>query len=226
MRPTHRLMYVVSAASVAALVVSCASAPKTGPMSFFVTSVNPGDGANLGGLAGADAHCQKLASAVGAGNRTWRAYLSTGFIPPSTAAVHARNRIGNGPWFNQKGVLIASNVAELHGDKNNVNKETALSEKGTVANDRSKQPTQHDILTGTRPDGSAPPSYPNQPDMTCGEWTKNGAGSAIVGHFDRSGPSQDPWAVSWNSSHNTAGCGKDDLPKTGGAGLFYCFAAD
>ena len=188
MRRTRCLLYLVSAAPVAALVVSCASALKTGPMSFFVTSVNPGDGANLGGLAGADTHCQKLASAVGAGNRTWRAYLSTGFIPPNTAAVHARDRIGKGPWFNQKGVLIAGDVAELHSDKNNINKETALNEKGTVANDRSKQPNQHDILTGTRPDGSAPASYPNQPDMTCGEWTKNGTDSAIVGHFDRSGP--------------------------------------
>ena len=173
MRRTNRLLYVVSAASVAALVVSCASAPKIGPMSFFVTSVNPGDGANLGGLAGADAHCQKLASAVGAGNRTWRAYLSTGFIPPSTAAVHARNRIGNGPWFNQKGVLIASNVAELHSDKNNVNKETALSEKGTLANDRSKQTSQHDMLMGTRPDGSGPASYPNQPRARVRRWRED-----------------------------------------------------
>jgi hypothetical protein len=225
MRRTPRVFPVALAAAAAALAVSCASPPRTGPIGFFVTSVNPGDGANLGGLAGADAHCQKLAAAAGAGNRTWRAYLSTGFIPPSTAAVHARDRIGKGPWFNAKGALIAKDVAELH-NGNNVTKETALTEKGATVNGRTDRPVTHDILTGSRPDGTAYSSYPNQPDMTCGEWTKNGAGSAMTGHHDRGGPTTDPWAVSWNSSHGTAGCGKDDLPKTGGAGLFYCFAAD
>jgi hypothetical protein len=226
MRTTPRLLAVALAAAAATLAVSCASPPRTGPMGFFVTSVNPGDGANLGGLAGADAHCQKLAAAAGAGNRTWRAYLSTGFIPPGTAAVHARDRIGKGPWFNAKGVLVAKDVAELH-NGNNVTKQTALTETGAMVNGRTEQPNMHDILTGSRPDGTAYSSFPNQPDMSCGEWAKNtAAGSAMTGHHDRAGPSTDPWAVSWNSSHGTAGCGKDDLPKTGGAGLFYCFAAD
>jgi len=225
MRRTPRLLLITAISAAAALAVSCASTPRSGPMGFFITSTGPGDGANLGGLAGADAHCQKLASAAGAGNRTWRAYLSTGFIPPSTQAVHARDRIGKGPWFNAKGVMIAKDVAELHGN-NNISKETALTEKGAMVNGRTDKPNMHDILTGSRPDGTAFSSFPNQPDMTCGEWTKNGAGSAVIGHHDRSGPSSDPWAVSWNSSHGTAGCGKDDLPKTGGAGLFYCFAAD
>jgi hypothetical protein len=226
MRLTPRLLAVtLSAAAAAVLAVSCASPPATGPMGFFVTSAGPGDGANLGGLTGADAHCQKLASAAGAGSRTWRAYLSTGFIPPSTAAVHARDRIGKGPWFNAKGAMIAKDVAELHA--NGVTKETALTEKGGTVNGRTDKPNMHDMLTGSRPDGTAYSSFPNQPDMTCGEWTKNGAtGSAMTGHHDRSGPTSDPWAVSWNSSHGTSGCGKDDLPKTGGAGLFYCFAAD
>jgi hypothetical protein len=223
---TRSLALSVSAAGAALVLVSCASAPpSTGPMGFFVTSVGPGDGANLGGLAGADAHCQKLAAAAGAGNRTWHAYLSTGFIPPDKAAVHARDRIGKGPWYNAKGVLIAKDVAQLH-DGNNINKQTALTEKGAMVNGRTETPTMHDMLTGTRPDGTAYASFPNQPDMTCGEWTKNGAGSAMTGHHDRAGPSSDPWAVSWNSSHGTSGCSKEELPKTGGAGLFYCFATD
>jgi hypothetical protein len=225
MRRTPRLFATTLAVASAALAVSCASTPRTGPMGFFVTSAGAGDGANLGGLAGADAHCQKLAVAAGAGNRTWRAYLSSGFIPPNTAAVHARDRIGKGPWFNAKGELIAKDVAELH-NGNNVTKQTALTEKGAMVNGRTDKPNMHDILTGSRPDGTAYSSFPNQPDMTCGEWTKNGAGSAMSGHHDRAGPSSDPWAVSWNSSHGTAGCGKDDMPKTGGGGLFYCFAAD
>jgi hypothetical protein len=226
MRLTPRLLAVtLSAAAAAALAVSCATPARSGPMGFFVTSAGPGDGANLGGLAGADAHCQKLAAAAGAGNRTWHAYLSTGFIPPGTAAVHARERIGKGPWFNAKGVMIARDLEDLHA--NGVTKETALTEKGAMVNGRTDKPVTHDILTGSRPDGTAYSSFPNQPDMTCGEWTKNGpTGSAMTGHHDRSGPSADPWATSWNSSHGTAGCGKDDLPKTGGAGLFYCFAAD
>ena len=225
MRIHRSLALFLSAAGAAVLLASCATAPSSGPMGFFVTSAGPGDGANLGGLAGADAHCQKLAAAVGAGGRTWRAYLSTGFAPPNRAAIHARDRIGKGPWFNAKGVLIAADLAQLH-NGNNLNKQTALTEKGTIVNGRGDTPTMHDILTGSRPDGTAYSSFPNQPDMSCGEWTRNGAGSAMTGHHDRMGPSPDPWAVSWNSSHGTSGCGKDDLPKTGGAGLFYCFAAD
>ncbi len=229
MQRTARLLAVtLTSFAVAALVASCATTPSTGPMGFFITSVNPGNGGNLGGLAGADAHCQKLASAAGAGNRTWRAYLSTNFVPPSTAAVHARDRIGKGPWFNAKGVLIASDVAHLHG-ANNLNKQTALTEKGGVVNGRGDTPNMHDIMTGSRPDGTAYPAYPGQPNLSCGDWTREANAFAAVGHHDRlekwSGAA-DPWADSWNSSHLTVSCSKEDLPKSGGAGLFYCFAAD
>jgi hypothetical protein len=216
------------AAAAGLLIAACATPSSTGPMSFFITSTSPGNGGNLGGLAGADAHCQKLAAAVGAGNRSWRAYLSTSFIPPDTAAVHARDRIGKGPWYNAKGVLIASDVAQLHSADNNLNRQTALTEKGAGVNGRGETPLQHDILTGSRPDGTAWPSYPNQPNMSCGEWTREAGAFAMVGHHDRfmNTPITDPWAGSWNSSHLTVSCSKEDLPKSGGAGFFYCFAAD
>jgi hypothetical protein len=228
MRVVHALAL---AATASLLVAACATQPSSGPMGFFVTSINPGNGGNLGGLAGADAHCQKLAAAVGAGNRTWRAYLSTSYIPPNaTSAVHARDRIGKGPWYNAKGVLIATDVTQLHSASNNINKQTALTEKGTVVNGRGDNPNQHDILTGSRPDGTAYPGFPNQPSMTCGEWTREtGANNfAMVGHNDRlqGTPVTDPWADSWNSSHLTVSCSKEDLPKSGGAGYFYCFATD
>jgi hypothetical protein len=224
MRTTVLTLKFVAAA---ALLAACATTPPSGPMGFFVTSVSPGNGGNLGGLAGADAHCQKLAAAAGAGARTWRAYLSTNYIPPSTAAVHARDRIGKGPWFNAKGVLVASDLAQLHG-KNNLNKQTALTEKGSLVNGRGDTPNMHDILTGSRPDGTAYPGFPNQPNMTCGDWTREANAFAVVGHHDRlqNTPVTDPWAESWNSSHLTVSCSKEDLPKSGGAGLFYCFAAD
>lgn len=226
-RTARILAATLTAVAAAALVASCATTPPTGPMGFFVTSAGPGDGGNLGGLAGADAHCQKLAVAAGAGNRTWRAYLSTSYIPPSTSAVHARDRIGKGPWFNVKGALIANDVAHLH-NGNNLTKATALTEKGTVVNGRGDTPNMHDILTGSRPDGTAYPAFPGQPNLTCGEWTRNGRDFAVVGHHDRgqNTPVTDPWAVSWNSAHLTVSCSKEDLPKSGGAGLFYCFAAD
>ncbi len=199
--------------------------PSTGPMSFFITSTPIGKGADLGGLEGADRHCQALASKAAAGNRTWRAYLST----QSTAlndpkAVDARDRIGTGPWYNAKGVLIAKNVADLHSASNNVTRQTALSEKGELINSRAEKPSKHDILTGTREDGT---SFPSQPfaDMTCGNWTKSGTdGSAMLGHFDRAGPSAKAWATSWNSSHPSLGCTQEGLIKTGGDGLLYCFA--
>ena len=216
-------------ASVAAVMLAaCASPPTKEPMSFFVTSAGPGDGGNLGGLQGADAHCQKLAAAAGAGNKTWRAYLSTSYIPPSTAAIHARDRIGKGPWTNAKGVLIASDVAQLHSAGNNLNKQTALTEKGAVVNGRGDTPNQHDILTGSRPDGTAYPAFPGQPNLTCGEWTRQTNAFAVVGHHDRLAGTAvtDPWADSWNSSHLTVSCSKEDLSKSGGAGFFYCFAAD
>jgi hypothetical protein len=223
-RPVLALKLVAAAG----LLAACATTPSTGPMGFFITSEGPGNGGNLGGLAGADAHCQKLAAAAGAGGRTWRAYLSTSYIPPNaTSAVHARNRIGKGPWFNAKGVLIANDVAHLHGS-NNLNKQTALTEKGTGVNGRGETPLVHDILTGSRPDGTAYPGFPGQPNMTCGEWTRETNAFAMVGHHDRlhNTPVTDPWADSWNSSHLTVSCSKEDLPKSGGAGLFYCFAAD
>ena len=224
--PRNKRIYslVLVAGAAAAFLASCATTPSSGPMGFFVTSAGPGNGADLGGLAGADAHCKKLATAVGAGARNWRAYLSTGWTS-TTPVTNARDRIGKGPWFNAKGDLIAANLDQLHG-ANNLIKATALNERGVVVNGRGDTPTTHDMLTGSRSDGTAFSSAPGMPDMTCGEWTRSGAGSAMTGHHDRSGFSADPWAVSWNSSHNTAGCGQQDLVRTGGAGLFYCFAAD
>jgi len=204
-------------------------APMTGPMSFFVTSVGGGDGANFGGLEGADAHCQKLASDAGAGDKTWHAYLSTSgkldFKNPenNVAAVHARDRIGKGPWYNAKGVLIAKNIEQLHSG-NNINKETALSEKGEAIKGRGDTPNEHDILTGSRADGTA--FAPFITDTTCGDWTKNGEGSAVVGHHDINGPTQDNWAKSWNFAHQTRGCGVEGLKPTGGAGYLYCFAVN
>lgn len=191
------------------------------PMGFFITSVGKGDGANLGGLAGADAHCQALAQAVAAGNRGWRAYLSASAAmgqPP----VNARDRIGSGPWYNQRGDLIAANVADLHGDyqrdRNSVNKEFALNEKGTPVNGRGDQPNQHDILTGSDSFGRAMIGSPLT--TTCSNWTSNAAGSAIVGHHDRAGGGNS----SWNAAHSSRSCSQQDLVATGGAGLFYCFA--
>jgi hypothetical protein len=216
----------------AALLLACASTQptrgsdaSTGGMTFFVTSVGPGNGANLGGLDGADQHCQSLAAAAGAGNRTWRAYLSEQAPALSDPSfVDARSRIGTGPWQNAKGVVIAKSVAELHSPSSNLTKETALDEKGQPVNGRTEKPNNHDILTGSRPDGTAFPGAPF-PDMTCGNWTNGGKdGSAMVGHHDRVGPVDASWAVSWNSAHPTRGCDQEGLRSTGGDGLFYCFA--
>jgi hypothetical protein len=207
----------------------CATEPASSsagqPMSFFVTSVGPGKGGDLGGLPGADQHCQSLANAAGAGNRTWHAYLSTqGSALNDPNVVHARDRIGTGPWYNAKGVMIAKNVDDLHSASNNVTKQTTLDEKGQLVNGRTEKPNKHDMLTGSRHDGTAFGGAP-LPDMTCGNWTKGGAdGSAMTGHHDRAGSIDHPWATSWNSSHSTIGCSQDSLVKTGGAGLFYCFA--
>ena len=189
--------------------------------SFFVTSAGAGKGADFGGLAGADAHCQKLAAAAGAGGRTWRAYLSTQ-AAGGAAAVNAKDRIGKGPWQNAKGVVVAKDGAELHGN-NNLTKQTALDEKGAVVNGRGDTPNRHDILTGTQADGTA---FPPGDDRTCGNWTKSGDGSAFVGHHDRTGLDTSPPALSWNASHPTRGCSDDALKATGGAGLLYCFAAN
>src|ERR671918_940947 len=189
-------------------------------MTFFITSVGSGKGADLGGLAGADKHCQARAEAAGAGNRMWRAYLSTSSAegkPP----VDARDRIGKGPWQNAKGVVVAKNVDELHG-KNNISKETALSEKGERINARGDTPNMHDILTGSQPDGRA---LTGSEDRTCGNWTSSSDGAAMVGHHDRMGLRDDESSRSWNSSHMSRGCSQDALRSSGGNGLFYCFAA-
>lgn len=209
------------------LLAACATAPATGPMGFFITSVGSGKGGDLGGLAGADAHCQALAQAAGAGSRTWRAYLSLpGKFPqgqtPGVPSVHARDRIGSGPWYNAKGELIATSVADLH-NGNKISKATALDERGNVVNGRGDRPNEHDILTGSRADGTA---FAPQTDTTCKGWTSSSEGSAIVGHHDRIGPLPEAWAQSWNFSHQSAGCSPEALVRTGGSGRFYCFAAD
>jgi hypothetical protein len=208
---------LITIAAAAALLAACASAPSN-PMSFFVTSVGSGKGADLGGLAGADAHCEKLAAAVGAGGKDWRAYLST----TGAGGVNARDRIGKGPWQNAKGAVIATDVATLHGT-NNLTKQTALNEKGEPVNGRTDKPNTHDMLTGSTPDGRA---MDGSTDSTCGNWTKSGEGSAIVGHSDRTGLDESAPAKSWNSSHPSRACSQDALRATGGDGLLYCFAAD
>jgi hypothetical protein len=197
-------------------------------MSFFVTSVGVGNGGDLGGLTGADAHCLKLAKSAGAVPKTWRAYLSTQAANfKDTSAVQARNRIGKGPWHNAKGDLIAKNVDDLHSAKSNLTKETALDEKGLLVNGRTEKPNKHDMLTGSRPDGTNFPPLMPFIDMTCGNWSKSGKeGSAMLGHHDLVGPNNDSWAKSWNSAHPSVGCDQESLRKTGGDGLFYCFAAD
>ncbi|WP_432284382.1 hypothetical protein SLT36_21730 [Aminobacter sp. BA135] len=184
-------------------------------MSFFVTSSGLGKGANLGGLAGADAHCQSLAEAAGSTGKTWHAYLST-------KDADAKDRIGKGPWVNAKGQKIADDVASLHSDANNINKETALDEKGNTINGRGDQPNKHDILTGSKPDGT------RIADQTCGDWTLDGTeGAAMMGHHDRMGLDDSAAAKSWNSSHaSRGGCSQEALKGTGGDGLFYCFAAN
>jgi hypothetical protein len=215
----------------------CAGMQQPGPqgMSFFVTSVGSGKGGDLGGLEGADRHCQTLAQAAGAGHRTWRAYLSTqGTRLNDPNFINARDRIGTGPWQNAKGVVVARSVDELHSDRNNVTRETALDEMGRLVNSRTETPNKHDILTGSRPDGTAFPFHQfaaiaqglQFPDLTCGNWTKSGSdGAAMTGHFDRAGPINAPWATSWNSAHPTLGCSQERIRPTGGDGLFYCFAA-
>jgi hypothetical protein len=191
-------------------------------MTFFVTSSGPGKGADLGGLEGADRHCASLAQAAGAGGKTWHAYLST----QGAGAVNAKDRIGKGPWLNAKGVTIAKDVADLHGASNNLNKETALSEKGDVINGRGDTPNRHDIITGSQSDGTA---FAAGEDRTCGNYTKSAAGTVMVGHHDRKGLNESAPMLSWNSSHPSrgpdGGCSQNDLKSTGGDGLLYCFAA-
>jgi hypothetical protein len=209
-----------------ALLATPSAQAQSADMTFFVTSNGPGKGADLGGLEGADAQCQKLAQAGGAAAKTWRAYLSTQ-AADGKPAVNARDRIGKGPWQNAKGVVIAKDVADLHSAVNNLTKQTALSEKGEVINGRGDTPNRHDILTGSQPDGTA---FPAGEDKTCKNWTSSSQGTAIVGHADRQGLRDDESSKSWNSSHPSrgpdGGCSQADLKSTGGDGLLYCFAAN
>jgi hypothetical protein len=191
-------------------------------MTFFITSEGNGQGANFGGLAGADRHCQKLATAAGAGFRTWRAYLSQSAWGDQPA-VHARERIGKGPWQNAKGVVIAIGIDDLHGPNNKISKDTALTEKWDKVNGRGDQPNMHDILTGSQPDGTA---FHGNEDRTCNNWRSGDAGQAVVGHHDRIGLRDDEPSRSWNSSHPSRGCSLEALKMSGGAGLLYCFAID
>jgi len=208
---------VFAAAVVLALQSGSVLAQNKTPLGFFITSVVSGDGANLGGLAGADAHCQKLAAAAGAGDRTWRAYLSG---TENGKPVSAKARIGTGPWFNAKGVQVAANLDELHSEAAKTGKEGSLTEKGEPVPGRGDKPNQHDILTGSQMDGTA---FTDGEDHTCNNWTSNSTGSAQVGHHDRQGGGANP--TSWNSAHASKGCSQENLVATGGAGYFYCFAA-
>lgn len=193
------------------------------PMTFFVTSAGKGDGANLGGLEGADAHCNALAAAAGSKLKNWKAYLST-TMPGGDEGVNARDRIGKGPWRNAKGVVVAVNVQQLHSSKNNLTKQTVLTEKGEMVTGSGDTPNKHDILTGSDPQGMYSTAGG---DTNCGNWTKNAEGSAIVGHHDRIGLKKTTrHMASWNSSHGSRGCSQENLVSTGGAGLFYCFAAN
>jgi hypothetical protein len=230
MHQVFRSRWPLLAAGASIVVAACSAMPGGGDgggrPGFFVTSVGLGNGADLGGLAGADRHCQSLAAAIpGAGSRTWRAYLSTQGRD-GAPTVNARDRIGKGPWHNVKGQLIARDVEHLHSASNNVTKQTALNEKGEVVSGRGDTPNRHDMLTGSRADGTA--FSPNDPDVTCGNWTRSGSeGAVMVGHHDRVGPTSDPWSLSWNSSHLTRhGCSQQALKNVGGDGLLYCFAAD
>ena len=208
---------ILAAAVVLTLQSGALLAQSKTPLGFFITSAGSGDGANLGGIAGADAICQKLAAAAGAGNRTWRAYLSG---VENGKPVNARDRIGPGPWFNAKGVQIAANVAELHSEAAKTGKEGSLTEKGATVNGRGDTPNTHDMLTGSQLDGTA---FTDGEDHTCNNWASNSTGSAELGHHDRQGGGANP--TSWNSAHASKGCSQANLVGTGGAGLFYCFAA-
>ncbi len=219
----RRVMFaMLGVVLVVASIHAIAQQQETEPLGFFITSVGPGNGADLGGLAGADAHCQKLAEAVGAGNRTWRAYLSAQ-ASGGQPAVNARDRIGNGPWANAKGLIIGANVDELHYNNGAINYEHALNEKGEQVNSGTSgdSPNMHDILTGTQLDGTA---FPPGEDRTCGNWTKSGEGSAMVGHHDRFRRTTP--GSPWNMAHPSRGCSQEDLVATGGNGLYYCFAAE
>ncbi len=209
---------VIAVFAVALLVGAPVLVQQNQPLSFFITSAGPGSGADLGGLRGADRHCQALAEAVGAGDLEWRAYLST-LATADEPAVHARDRIGTGPWYNAKGAMTAESVADLHSENNNLTKQTVLTEKGDMVNGRGDRPNMHDILTGSQLDGTA---FTGEGYTNCDNWTSGGEGSARVGHHDRTGGGQNP--TSWNSAHGSRGCSQENLQGTGGNGLFYCFS--
>ena len=215
------IAFVVTLCALAGLVQAQQKPPQFPEMTFFITSTGGPDGANYGGIEGADRHCQTLATNAGAGHKTWRAYLSTQ-AEGGKPAVNARDRIGNGPWVNARGVQIAANVDDLHSDNNKIGPETGVAETGRLIPSRLYTVNQHDILTGSTADGRA---YPPGKDMTCGNWTKNDEGSAFVGHHDRMGLRDDAPSKSWNTSHPSRGCSYDKLKSSGGAGLLYCFAA-
>src|SRR5450631_2446767 len=218
--------YLMLAATSLALLTASSPPARAADTTFFLTSNGPGKGGDLGGIEGADRHCQTLAQAAGAGARTFHAYLSTQGVD-GKPAVNARDRIGKGPWQNAKGVVIAKDVAELHGPANNLTKQTALTERGEVNNGRGDAPNRHDMLTGSQPDGTA---FAGADDRTCKNWTSSTQGSAMLGHSDRIGLRDDDASKSWNSSHPSrgpdGGCSQADLKSTGGDGLFYCFAAN
>jgi hypothetical protein len=226
----NRIARTISPACLAlAAILALASAPaqaQSADTSFFLTSNGIGNGGNLGGLAGADNHCQTLAQAAGAGAKTWRAYLSTQ-AADGAPAVNARDRIGKGPWKNAKGTVVAKDVADLHSANNNLTKQTALNEKGEVINGRGDSPNRHDVLTGSQADGTA---FAAGEDRTCKNWTSSTQGAAMVGHSDRLGLRDDDASKSWNTSHPSrgpdGGCSQADLKSTGGDGLMYCFAAN
>jgi hypothetical protein len=224
MNTTTRSTILASAALLALVLGGAAQAQTAANMTFFVTSEGPGKGGDLGGLAGADAHCQKLATAVGAGGKTWHAYLSSSTNAANPGAtVNARDRIGRGPWQNAKGVVIATSVEDLHSAGNKISKESGLTEKGTVVNGVGDTPNQHDMLTGSDMNGRAMPDNVN---LTCNNWTSSNFGSAIVGHVDRRGNADTIFQHHWGSSHMSRGCTPADLVATGGNGYFYCFATN
>ena len=223
MNTTMRSSIWASAALLALALSGTAQAQQAANMTFFVTSEGSGKGADLGGIAGADAHCQALATAAGAGTgKTWHAYLSTNAAAPG-GAVNARDRIGKGPWQNAKGVVIATSIDDLFSDTNKISKESGLTEKGTVVNGVGDTPNQHDMLTGSGMDGKA--FAPNL-NLTCNNWTSSNFGSAMLGHVDRKGNADTVFQHNWSAAHMSRGCSQPDLVATGGAGLLYCFAAN
>jgi hypothetical protein len=221
MNKTMRFGLLASATVLLFGLGSAAQAQQAPNMTFFVTSTPVGKGGDLGGLAGADAHCQELAAAVGAGNKIWRAYLSTADTPAGKG-INAKDRVGNGPWQNSKGVVVATSVADLHSANNKLGRDNSLNERGQMISSFGYTPNQHDALTGSTPEGTA--FAGSNINMTCNNWTVNGNGKAMLGHIDKRGGADTETQRSWNSTHQSRGCTNEDFVATGGNGLFYCFA--